>query len=167
MPSPRSLIHTYPLFKLQGVNFIFCLVPTSERFISCIPSKCELSPNGIPYPQLAHLAQSLLDTQHYADLEDLVDGMNLSEEWGEQHLQLDHVPHEYIVCKNELIREALPGSSGVFASLCTAPDARRTWTDAVRGKVSRMVPKCSERLYATRFRLKGDPDPREDRTRQV
>jgi len=34
-------------------------------------------------------AQSLIDTKNSVDLQDLIDGMNLSEEWGEENLDLE------------------------------------------------------------------------------
>ncbi len=167
MTKPKSLIHTCPLFKLQGVVFSFFIVPAFEPYVDCDPSKCERSPSGIPYPKLDHLAQSLLDTQNYADLEDLIDGMDLDYEWGAANLQLDRIPSDHINRKNELIRESLPGLPGLLACLSTAPNAREKWTHAVQGKIARMAPKRSEAVYSTRFRLIGSPDPRLDKDRQV
>ncbi|KAH6641303.1 hypothetical protein F5144DRAFT_483142 [Chaetomium tenue] len=167
MPQPKSLIHTCPLFKLKHVAFTFFLVPASEPFIDCDAAERERSYNGIPYPKLEHLAQSLLDTQNYAGLEDLVDGMDLDEKWGYANLDLDRVPIEYIKRKNELICESRPGLPGLMASLSLAPDARREWARVVRGKVARMTPKYSEAIYSTRFRLRDSLDPRLDRNRQV
>ncbi|KAK3297137.1 uncharacterized protein B0H64DRAFT_473287 [Chaetomium fimeti] len=167
MPQAKSLIHTYPLYKLKHAAFTFSLVPASEPCIDCDPAKCERSHSGIPYPKLEDLAQSLLDTQNYAGLEDLVDGMDLDEEWGYENLDLDREPIEYIKRKNELICESRPGLPGLMASLSLSPDARREWTRAIVGKVARMTPKYTEAIYATRFRLKGSPDPRLDTNRQV
>ena len=48
----------------------------------------ERSLNGLPYPQLEVFAPSLLDTLDSVDLEDLVDGMNLTEQWGIENLDL-------------------------------------------------------------------------------
>ena len=167
MPQPQSLIRTYPLFKLNEASFTFLLTPAFERHADCSPDKLEYSHNGIPYPKLEHFAQSLLDTQNYADLEDLVDGMDLDEAWGEANLDFEHIPIDYIKRKNELICESLPGLPGLMASLSTTPDPKGAWTRAVRGKRARMMPKYSEELYATRFRLIGSPDPRMDKSRQV
>ncbi len=167
MPEPRSLIHTYPFFKLQGTVFTFFIVPAHESSIDCSPNKCERSHSGISYPKLEHFAQGLLDAQKYHDLEDLVDGMDLDDVWGVANLQLGRIPIDSINRKNEVIRESLPGLPGLIASLSTVPDGRRSWTAAVQGKRSRMFPKRSEAIYATRFRLVGSPDPRLDRDRQV
>lgn len=144
-------------------------MPASGSHVDCSLAKCERSHNGIPYPKLQHFAQSLLDTQNYADLEDLVDGMDLCEAWGESNLQLDYVPIEYINRKNELIHETLPGLQGVLVSLSTGPDARRAWKRVVYGKRARLTPEYwyAEKLYLTRFRLIGSLDPRLDTDRQV
>lgn len=65
--------------------------------------------SGAPYPNLEVFAQSLLDTQRLVDLTDLVDGMNLTEEWGEQHLDLDKTSDVlYAEKKNEKIRASVP-----------------------------------------------------------
>jgi hypothetical protein len=141
----------------------------SGSHVDCSLAKCDRSHNGIPYLKLQHFAQSLLDKQNYADLEDLVDGMDLCEAWGEENLQLDHVPIEYINRKNELIYETLPGLQGVLVSLSTAADARRAWKRVVYGKRARLIPKYSyaDKLYLTRFHLIGSLDPRLDTERQV
>jgi hypothetical protein len=43
----------------------------------------------IPYPKLHVFAQALLERQSVGDLQDLVDGMDLSEEWGEEKLKYE------------------------------------------------------------------------------
>ncbi|KAK8101375.1 hypothetical protein PG999_011749 [Apiospora kogelbergensis] len=108
-PIPMDLLHIFPRFHLKGVHFLFFLVPTSDWLLDCDEAKCEKSPMGLPYPKLEYLAQSLLDTQRLGDLEDLVDGMNLSEEWGEEHLDLNRTCDvAYARWKNEQIRASIP-----------------------------------------------------------
>jgi len=150
---------------LKATEFPFFLVPASEPFVDCEPAKCERSQNGIPYPRLRQFAQSVLDTQRYADLEDLVDGMNLDFTWGEENLDLNRIPVDYINLKNQQIQESLPGLAGIMASLSTAPNARKAWASAVQGKRARMVPKYPETAYSTRFRLIGSADPRQNERR--
>lgn len=53
------------------------------------PANFEFGQTGIPFPKLEVFAQSLLDTSNLVDLEDLIDDMNLSTAWGEEHLDLD------------------------------------------------------------------------------
>ncbi|KAK4456833.1 hypothetical protein QBC42DRAFT_214098, partial [Cladorrhinum samala] len=89
MPEAKMLMHTYPRFTLKGVNFFFIILPSFECLLSPKPENCERSASGIPYPKLELFAQSLMDLQQYADLDDLVDGMDLDQAWGEAHLQLD------------------------------------------------------------------------------
>jgi hypothetical protein len=44
---------------------------------------------GLPYPTLPVYAQSLLDGKLGVDLDDLIDGMNLTIECGERNLDLE------------------------------------------------------------------------------
>ena len=46
MPEPRSLIHTYPFFKVQGAVFTFFVLLVSESTIGCSPDKRERSYSG-------------------------------------------------------------------------------------------------------------------------
>lgn len=171
MPQPGSLVHTYPRFMLQGVNFFFILIPASEYLIQCSPGQCERSPSGILYPKLEYFAQSLLDTQRYADLADLIDGMNLDEAWGETHLQLNKpVPIEYIREKNELIARHCPESmrNGLpFALLSESPRPRDVWLRQAQTKDRRINEELGRHRYLTRFRKVGSSDPRENKEREV
>jgi hypothetical protein len=95
-PSPPSpmiriggMAHLYPRFKCVGIALFFTLTTSQECHIPCSTQNVERSDTSLPYPKLHIYAQSLLDGKNLVDLEDLVDGMNLSMEWGEQNLQLD------------------------------------------------------------------------------
>ncbi|KAK3899743.1 hypothetical protein C8A05DRAFT_17864 [Staphylotrichum tortipilum] len=171
MPDVHSLAHTYPRFTLKGVNFFFILMPAFECRVDCSPDQCERSPSGIPYPKLERLAQGLLDTQLYADLTDLVDGMDLDEAWGETHLQLDGPPPiDYIREKNERIARALPASmkgEALLALLSERPRAREVWLRVVSTKQRRINDKMPRPRHLTRFRKIGSPDPREKQGREV
>ena len=171
MPVPGLLIHTYPRFTLKGVNFFFMLLPEFDCLLSPTPDQCEHSASGIPYPQLASLAQSLLDLQQYSDLADLVDGMDLDEAWGEAHLQLDKPPPvEYIREKNDTIARSLPDSlapAAVLALLSERPRLPRdVWLRTVTTKHRRINDELPRHRYLTRFRKVGSRDPREDKERQ-
>jgi hypothetical protein len=48
----------------------------------------ERSTTGLPYPKLEIFAQSLLDTCNAVALADFIDGMDLSEECGAEHIDL-------------------------------------------------------------------------------
>jgi hypothetical protein len=169
MPNIGSLAHTHPRFTLKGVNFFFILTPTFECRIDCAPEQCERSIRGIPYPKLEQFAKGLLDTQQYADLSDLVDGMNLDEAWGEAHLQFDQpAPIDYIRKKNKMILESLPGRpSAVLALLSEKPNPRESWQHIVRTKGKRINDELPGGRYVTRFRKVGSRDPTENKDRVV
>jgi hypothetical protein len=168
-PQLRSLIHTYPRLTLKGVNFFFFIMPAFERFIDCDPAKCERSENGIPYPKLEYFAQSLLDIQHYADLSDLVDGMNLDETWDEKHLDLDKPAEaEYIREKNKMILESAGDRpNAILLALAKKPDHRSMWLRIVRNKGRRINDELPKHKYETRFRIVGSGDPRLKKNRKV
>ncbi|KAK4098370.1 hypothetical protein N658DRAFT_561083 [Parathielavia hyrcaniae] len=171
-PVPGSLQHTYPHYTLKGVNFFFILLPTFDCLLSPSPDQCECSASGIPYPKLELFAQSLLDLQEYADLADLVDGMDLDEAWGETHLQLDKpAPVEYIREKNDMIARSLPESmaDGAFLALLSeSPRPKRdVWRRIVNSKHRRINDELPRERYLTRFRKVGSRDPRKDKERQV
>lgn len=172
MPEPGLLIHTYPRFTLKGVNFFFMLFPAFDCLLSPSPDQCEHSASGIPYPKLEPFAQSLLDLQQYADLADLVDGMDLDEAWGETHLQLDKPPPvEYIRKKNDMIARSLAGSmaDGAFLALLSERPrlARDVWLRTVSTKHRRINDELPRERYLTRFRKVGSKDPRENKKREV
>ncbi|KAI0888618.1 uncharacterized protein GGS22DRAFT_61133 [Annulohypoxylon maeteangense] len=162
-PQVGSLKHTYPQFRLKGVNFSFFIIPAFEYFIRCEPSNFEKSEREIPFPKLECFAQSLLDTQRYLDLTNLIDGMDLSEEWGEEHLNLDKPGEiEYAKEKNEKIVASLSEYPNSRPSRLrdTPMDLRQKWQTIVRTKQKRIGIEVPGHLYSTRFRIKGSPDPR-------
>ena len=63
-------------------------MPARDCHIPCAPHYFERSRSGLPYPRLEVFAQSLIDTKSLCDLEDLIDGMDLTEKWGQDHLDL-------------------------------------------------------------------------------
>ncbi|KAI2466803.1 hypothetical protein F4781DRAFT_434018 [Annulohypoxylon bovei var. microspora] len=167
-PQIGSLKHTYPQFALKGVNFFFFIIPAFEYFLRCKPSNFERSRRDIPFPKLDCFAQSLLDTQRYLDLTNLIDGMDLSEEWGDEHLDLDKPGElDYAKEKNEKIAASLAEYPNSRPSRLrdTPMNLRQKWQVIVRVKQKRIGIEVPGHLYNTRFRVKGSPDPRlrEDR----
>jgi hypothetical protein len=160
---PHSLLHTFPFFKRRGFVLWIQFVPATDCHFECVPSNFERSHTGLPYPRLGKFAQSLLDTNSLVALTDLVDGMDLSEEWGEKHLDLDGTNDTaWARQKNEAIKTSAP-SSGVFSlfELSEAPfNGKETWSKITGGKRKRIGPELPSELYATRFRLKNSQDPR-------
>ena len=162
-PQIRSLIHTFPRFKFKGVDLIFDLVPAHDAHIICHPSNFEWSLTGLPYPKLESYAQSLLDTLSWAEITDLIDGMDLTEEWGATHLDLDKgndVAWAYE--KNEKIRASVPLTLGsCFLEVDEGPlSLREIWNTEVRTKAKRLGDETPQEVYLTRFRPKGSADPR-------
>lgn len=87
--SPLSVIRTYHRFKSRGADHYFFLVPSIDMHIDCDPSNFTRSLRGLPYPKLDVFIQSCLDTWDMVQLCDVIDGTNVSEEWGEKSLDLE------------------------------------------------------------------------------
>lgn len=140
------------------------LVPSEDYHLSCTPSNFERSKTGLPYPKHDIFAQSLLDMLELNALADLVDGMNLTEEWGEQHLDLsgtNDVP--WAERKNERIRASIPlTENSCLLELGAAPfSSRETWEMIVGRKTQRLGWEYEPKeLWATRFRGRDEEDPR-------
>jgi hypothetical protein len=118
---------------------------------------------GLPYPRLEYLAQSLLETQRWVALEDLVDGMNLTEEWGESNLQLDRVCNlEYSQLKNQKIRASIPETpfSELMEMIEMSEPLRPIWKEILQTKERRMGPELPKGHYLTRFYPVDAQDPR-------
>ncbi|RDL37583.1 uncharacterized protein BP5553_05016 [Venustampulla echinocandica] len=159
---PHSLYHTFPFFKRKGFFMWIVLVPSWDCQLECIPENFERGHAGVPYPRLEVFTQSLLDTSDF-NLVDLVDGMDLTEEWGLANLRLEGTPDAaYIAKKNEAIRSSIPlTDTSCILELGTNPQERiRTWQEVVRSKSARIGLEFPKEFYATRFRLKGSQDPR-------
>ena len=160
------LLHTFPRFKKRGVKFTFFLVPSSDYRIDLSPENCEKSPLGLPYPKLERLAQSLLEMQHLGDLCDLVDAMDLSEEWGEKYLGLGRPSEdsrEYALQKNEKLKVGAPIIEGmtVASFLNENLNARPIWDEFVRNKHKRVAGRGKDpERWTTQYRRKGSSDPR-------
>jgi hypothetical protein len=172
-----SLYHTFPRYRLnhEGPLFDFYLVPSIDWRFDCAPENFEYSAQmHIPYPKLHLFAQSLLERQDTGDLQDLVDGMDLTEEWGEENLKFEDPGAEYtqwVTQKNERIREATPQEvkddpinvmfgTEVYELPEGPPDFRDVFTRLVRTKSRRIGLESPPGLYVTKYRAKDSPDPR-------
>lgn len=175
------LYHTFPRYRLNQDEriFDFYLMPSEDWRLECTSDSFEYSAQQrIPYPKLHLLAQSLMERHQFNDLQDLVDGMDLTEEWGEQNLKFDTgLSEEYaqwVATKNAKIRAALPQESKdepmnqmfgteVYEMAEGPVDFTENFVRSVRTKQRRIGLELEEHpgtRYATRFRLKGSPDPR-------
>lgn len=122
----------------------------------------------MPYPKLPEFAQSLIETYNLVDLVDLIDGMNLSNEWGEAHLDLKSAyDTEWWVWKNEQLRKHTPPgdvpSTRVIEKFIPKD---KLWMDRCSDerKRKRQGIKYNPRKV-TRFRRAGQKDPRDNEDR--
>jgi hypothetical protein len=83
------MYHLFPRFECARSGAFFVVTTSEANHIECKAENIEHSPMGLPHPKLAVYAQSLIDTQNVSDLNDLVDGQDLSLQWGEKNLKLD------------------------------------------------------------------------------
>lgn len=160
---PWSLLHSFPRFKVNGKSVCFTIVPSEDSHLDCRASNIERSRMSLPYPKLETFTQSLLDSNDMVSLADLVDGMDLTDDWGLQHLKLEGVNDVvWAEQKNEKIRSSVPTSpDSCLLELSTIPlNLKKTWHSIVKGKDSRIGIECPKEVFATRFRLRGEGDPR-------
>ncbi|KAI1925878.1 hypothetical protein LOZ65_002689 [Ophidiomyces ophidiicola] len=103
---------------------------------------------------------SLIDTRNLLDLEDLVDGMDLSEDWGRENLNLDgNKDSDWAQNYIEVLKDN--GVENMWILIDANPSPRRElWKKCVQSKQRRMGWKYSPEIYATRFRKFGSKDPR-------
>ena len=120
-------------------------------------AKYRTKDTSLPYPKLHIYAHSLLDGKNIIDLEDLVDGMNLSMELGEQNLQLD----------GSTDVESRDGELRRWRSLRNPhsgpnPESRRdTWETTVRDENEKKPQSLKVRdNWLTPFWREGQNDPR-------
>ncbi|KAK2808359.1 hypothetical protein FQN50_004744 [Emmonsiellopsis sp. PD_5] len=164
-----SLYHTFPRFKIRGVDLYFVLIPDDDAYIHCIPSNIERSQTGLPYPKLPMFAQSLLETDDEVALTDLVDGMDLSEEWGRENLDLDGIiDNAWAVKKNDKIRATVPltETSCLLEHYIRPASKEEVWKETVSKKEHRIGPELPKEYFSTRFHSRdlGDPRLLPDRT---
>lgn len=180
MPQSRSLIHTYPRYRSTQEDceeLGFYIMPASEDFLRDLDeSAIERSANNIPYPKLEVFAQNLVTTQKWDHLTALVDGMDLSLEWGEENLRLATLSEEevqYIKTKIEKYAESMirlgrdnPYWNGGLKT--EGLDKDRRWATIVGRKQERSAG-CHYNAdnWKTRFRRKDSGDPRLEQDRPV
>ncbi|KAF9641532.1 hypothetical protein BFW01_g1515 [Lasiodiplodia theobromae] len=163
MTRPHDMSQIYPRFKFKGIALFFYLLPSKACHIVCEPQNIERSDNGIPYPQLHVFAQSLLDTGNFLDLEDLIDAMNLTPEWGEQNLHLDgKIDEDWLLWRKSALQGQDPDLLPLYSpNLKRLPKRREEWMKkaSAEAKKARQGYKYREGM-ATRWRREGSKDPR-------
>ncbi|KKZ61452.1 hypothetical protein EMCG_03934 [[Emmonsia] crescens] len=152
--------HKYPRFKVIDRTDFWLLVPASYCHISCEVDNIEWSLGHLPYPKLHIYIQSLIDTKMEGDLSDLIDGMDLTYEWGLKNLNLGGVTDtEWLKWLMQGMRD--DGFKEMFIFVDPKPVSQlEIWKKYVTTKQTRMGWKYSPEIYATRFRRFGSKDPR-------
>lgn len=136
LPSPIGgvpcLLRIFPRFKVVGQTDFWLLVTASYCRFPCSPSNIVKSLGNLPFPKLPIYAQVLLDTQNIADLEELINGMNLYDEWGEENLDIDGEDHvEWAQRRKDTGRAT--NFNPMFTGLSTVPTKGRVqWQESVR-----------------------------------
>lgn len=172
------LNHKYPRFKAIGWASFWLLVPGNYCHLTVKPENIEWSlgmlqciklcllgnlltaQGGLPYPKLSVYVQSAIDSKSLLDLEELIDGMDLSEEWGHKTLDLEgQTDTQWLEDRAQAFRD--DGVDEMFIFVDPTPVSRREiWLDAVRNKQRRLGWKYSPDVYASRYRKYGSRDPR-------
>lgn len=162
-PDPdSSLIHTYYRFKAKGASFYFILIPSKDVHITCEPSNFTRSLRGLPYPKLDIFIQSCLDTCDELQLCDVVDGSNVSEQWGEDYLELDgYNDIEWARDLNQRGRDFKDGKFAHWAPFVpeTTKSRRAMWQSKVRTKQDRLDWTKPKDVFLTQYCIIGAPDP--------
>ncbi|KAJ9130082.1 hypothetical protein NKR19_g10045 [Coniochaeta hoffmannii] len=123
------------------------------------PADMQRSHNGLPYPKLPVLIQSFLEAHDRVSLCDVVDGSDVSDEWGSDHLALDgHADVAWARRKNEAIPVSTRSCFGGGVPT-KAVQKRELWQWAVSTKSCRLGWSTPPSRSATHFRLLDSPDP--------
>ncbi|KAH8723981.1 hypothetical protein GQ44DRAFT_295118 [Phaeosphaeriaceae sp. PMI808] len=158
LPQPGSLLHLHPRFRRKDVKLDIVLVPSLDVHIGNTVPTLAYSASGVPYPALHVLVQSFLDTNDVVSLCDIIDGTDVSEEWGHKSLDLsgtndvqwaEHMNKRYFA-------SVAKGEEMVFPLFPTQRVGRQTmWETYVRQKKTRLGWTHPDGMFDTRFRLKG------------
>lgn len=157
---PWSLRHTFHCLRLRDCNFWLILVPASDCFVDpANPDHVERSRNGVPYASITQFARSLLLPNLTADLEDFVDGMDLTVEWGDEYLDftaLQEASTKFIETRNRRVR-----ASGDDHGYLTPRDLKSVWNEIATKEAKEMrIEPLKQGRYSTRWRRINSPDPR-------
>lgn len=155
-----SVDHLFPRFKFVGISCFFVILSSQATHITCAPENVEYGQYGVPYPKLHVFTQSLLETNNEVDLAELVDGMNLSLDWGEANLNLEgprDPEWERWICRMHNLPKA--------PDWCDKPELAVTKREmfeevaSTKAKILRQGVKYRDG-YETKYWKKGSIDPR-------
>ncbi len=162
-PVPWDRRHACPCFQLIGYNFWFILVPSSDCLVD--PSDAdhvERSKNGVPYVSLVQFARSLLVQGLTPDLSDFIDGMDLTIEWGAEHIGFKALQEEntrFVALRNQRVNDS---SGGDYGYISTSQPLEQLWNNMAskEAKERRIEPMKHGRYYTRWRRIKSPEDPR-------
>lgn len=162
-PTPGSLNYTYGRFKSKGKDHYFVLVPSEDAHIVISPGNLTRSIRGLPYPKLEVFIQSCLERAEKLELEDVIDGSNVSEQWGEEFLDLEgtnDTDWAERMCQKGV--EFAKGDRDLewWVFFRTADFSKRElWQEAVRNKERRRGLDKPASVFLTQYRAIGSTDP--------
>jgi hypothetical protein len=156
------MVYKFPRFKFKDLRLFFVLMSAQACHMPCRPEHIEYSQMGLPYPKLPIYAQSLLDTRQFVDLEDLIDGMNLTVDWGIENLDLEgNLDADWDEWRTNLLSDGL-GTGDQVSAWRDNPEKRHdAWREMANDEAKKMrqghkyLPQ-----YETRFWRRGQKDPR-------
>jgi hypothetical protein len=151
----NSILDTFPQFQISEVDCFFYLWSSDFYRFDPGPATIERSHHGIPYPRTEPFAQSLLDTHRLSDLSDLIDGMDLSSQWGEDNLDLDEISSfEWAEDLNQKIRQLIPDldKSAWYMYPTSSSNRRSNWNWITTTKRRRIGAELPAELMATKYR---------------
>jgi hypothetical protein len=162
MSRVQGMENLYPRFKFKGLRLFFILMSAQSCHMPCRPEHIEYSQTGLPYPKLPIYVQSLLDTRNFVDLEDLIDGMNLTLDWGIENLDLEG---GFDADWDEWRSNLLIGGIEMGNHISMWRDIPEKRLDAWTKRVSDEAKKIRQGhkylpQYETRFWRRGQKDPR-------
>ena len=85
----KSLIWSYDHFEGTWDIYHFVLVPSKNVHLDLDLANLTRSLRGLPYPKLDVFIQSTLEMSNLVQLDDVVHGTDVSEEWDEENLDLE------------------------------------------------------------------------------
>ncbi|KAL4903628.1 hypothetical protein BDW74DRAFT_179622 [Aspergillus multicolor] len=155
-----------PTDKVNDAVQLFLSAPHNKIYMPWKPETPQPGSLTHTFPRFRMRGVSLLETQRLFDLEDLVDGMNFSEEWGEDHLDLNTTTDvAYAERKNAEILASVPAGEDLYQYSGVPTNAtplRKLWQEIVRSKQGRVSLELPHEYFATRFFAHGQGDPRLD-----
>jgi hypothetical protein len=162
MVSRQYLDGFFPRFKFVGISLFLVILPSRASHLKCCSENIEYSAIGLPYPRLPVYVQSLLDTLNRVDLTDVIDGMNLTPEWGETNLTLDGTVDPDWGRWAADLRASGKAREDQIPNWCRNPPKRRDlWMEASTTE-SKLKRQGIKRFpgYETKYWRTGQKDPR-------